>query len=57
LIYTHVLNKGGRGVRSPLDAVGEVPRAAGDPGSVYVVAAHSGKTQRAGQQLKGARRA
>jgi hypothetical protein len=25
MIYTHVLNKGGRGVKSPLDSGGSVP--------------------------------
>ena len=27
MIYTHVLNKGGRGVASPLDALGQIRRA------------------------------
>jgi integrase len=28
MIYTHVMNKGGRGVTSPLDAAGTTPRSA-----------------------------
>jgi integrase len=32
MIYTHVLNKGGRGVRSPLDGLSARPPA---PGSEY----------------------
>ena len=31
MIYTHVLNRGGKGVRSPLDRLTNVPR----PGRVY----------------------
>jgi len=27
MIYTHVMNKGGRGVKSPLDRVRQVPAA------------------------------
>jgi integrase len=33
MIYTHVMNKGGRGVTSPLDRIGE-PRAAYRVGAV-----------------------
>jgi integrase len=31
MIYTHVLNRGGRGVVSPLDGLGSVLRPARDP--------------------------
>ncbi len=31
MIYTHVLNRGGRGVRSPADALSSLPDADGDP--------------------------
>ena len=39
MIYTHVMNKGGRGVKSPLDAAGGPPRTAEEPGATYLVAA------------------
>ena len=39
MIYTHVLNKGGRGVRSPLDAGGlDLPSGAEQPRAAYGVA-------------------
>jgi len=39
MIYTHVLNKGGRGVRSPLDAGGlDLPSRAEQPGARYAAA-------------------
>jgi hypothetical protein len=39
MIYTHVLNRGGRGVRSPLDAVGppDLPPRVGEAGAAYAV--------------------
>jgi hypothetical protein len=43
MIYTHVLNKGGRGVRSPLDGLGGVGGSDGavlrEPAAEYRVAA------------------
>jgi integron integrase len=37
MIYTHVLNKGGRGVKSPLDSGGGQPPVARDVGASYVI--------------------
>lgn len=37
MIYTHVLNKGGRGVKSPLDSGGGAPTAAREPAAGYRV--------------------
>jgi hypothetical protein len=46
MIYTHVLNRGGRGVASPLDRLSDgptPPETAEEPAGVYRVAAASGR--------------
>jgi len=50
MIYTHVLNRGGRGVASPLDRLSDgptPPETAEEPAGVYRVAAAAGGDARA----------